>query len=457
MTGTNSLDLTIVAMVILVIGAGCKTSDSTSCVSAQDCFLGEDCVNGTCVERGGEDRDTGESPNRDISGNHGEPGDAASGEDDIGEHGEQPMEGKIVAELVAGTEHSCVRLATEEVWCWGDNGNGELGSGSSQPGYRSVPVPVRFAYGATELAVTAHTTCARLTQGEVRCVGSSSFGLLGGSTNEENDYQPVAINLTGVDAIVGGVLHVCAFKTGGEVWCWGTNNRGQAGGAITSDEPFVSGPTNVSGASPAQRLSLGLFHSCAMTTDGRLRCWGDNDDLQLGSLGEAASHLALGVYGLTYEGSVVDVAAGHRFNCAVSGERKVNCWGHNLHGVLGRPSTTVAASYIPLEVPLAGNAAVEQIGAGEGHVCVLRTGGEVWCWGDNTSGQLGNGTFTSSYTPVKADITGVTSLAVGAKHSCAVVAEREVRCWGLNERGRLGNNLEDSAPRPTRVVHEWND
>ena len=180
-------------------------------------------------------------------------------------------------------------------------------------------------------------------------------------------------------------------------------------------------------------VSVGSFHSCALTSDRGVRCWGSNDDGQLGLGAVASVNVPTSVPGLS---DVSAISCGYDHTCAVLGDRTVRCWGSNVTGQLG--DGTGLQQRTPVAVrSLEG---VTQLALGRRHSCALLASGGVRCWGVNEDGQVGDGTDVTRPLPVAVTgVEGATFIAAGAWHSCAVVADRTVRCWGDNENGQLGD------------------
>lgn len=314
-----------------------------------------------------------------------------------------------------GWAHTCAVLANGSLKCWGSNGYGEIDQASAM-GYpspvtpRSVPVAQAAALGWRQScwlvsgaavcdsfyvvppltgvqALTAHMVlCARMNTGTVKCWGSNGSGDLGdGTTTSDYGAWHDVLNLTNVSSLETGGFsggHTCAVMNGG-VWCWGANAEGQLGIAKTTT--FSSTPVQVPGITTARQVALGGGYSCAVLTDNTVRCWGL---LPNGALG-TGTHTVQTISGWT---GVTSVAAGYAFVCALrSGQ--VYCFGSNSTGQLGGSSATT---------PVTGLTNVTALAAGDQHVCVVQTSGDVRCWGLNSSGQLGNGTGTDSSTPVRA-------------------------------------------------------
>lgn len=219
--------------------------------------------------------------------------------------------------------------------------------------------------------------------------------------------------------------------------CWGENSRGQLGSTV----PYRSfSAVEVSGlASGGAAVSAGYVHTCAMTSSGGVKCWGDNALGQLGDGTSVSSNLVpVNVSALT--NGITFISAGDNHTCALTAAGAVKCWGSNISGQLGI-GTTSAGSNVPVDVP--GLAAdVMAIAAGGNHACALTIGGALKCWGDNSGGQIGDGTTVPSRvspTDVGSLSSNVVAMAAGHAHTCAVTAAGAAKCWGLNFRGEIGD------------------
>ena len=258
---------------------------------------------------------------------------------------------------------------------------------------------------------------------------------------------PALAHATTATQLVAGGNHACALSTLGGVECWGDSQYGQLG-----DGSFGAGheaPAPVVGlASGVASLGAGAAHSCAITTSGGVKCWGANNQGQLGDGTMTNSAVPLDVTGLG--SGVASVEGGHNHTCAVTAGGGVKCWGGNLFGELGDGTNTPSTAPVDV-VGLASG--VVAVSAGQQHACVLTTGGGVKCWGGNSRGQLGDGTNTSSTTPV--DVvglaSGVTAIAAGQFHACAVTAAGGVKCWGSNDGGSLGDGTLNDRMTPVDV------
>ncbi len=338
--------------------------------------------------------------------------------------------------LSAGDSHTCAVVAGGQVRCWGGNLSGQLGSGSVTSS--TVPVAVAGLSGVTHLSSGVAHTCATVAGGQVRCWGGNLSGQLGNGTNAPST-SPVAVpGLTGVAQVAAGEVHTCARLTAGQVRCWGGNLTGQLGNG-TLAESLV--PTAVTGLAGVTSISVGIEHSCATLSTGQGRCWGRNFEAQLGTGAAGSDQLTpVGVSGLS--GSIA-VSSGGGHNCAVLTSGQVRCWGNNLDGQLGGGFSTSTTALIAV----AGLSGVTQVEGGATHTCAVLTSGQVRCWGSNRSGALGT---SSSGAPVPLPVaviglSGASVLTTGGAHSCAVVAAGQLRCWGENSSGQLGDPSIGSA------------
>ena len=253
---------------------------------------------------------------------------------------------------------------------------------------------------------------------------------------------------SGIDAIVGGAIHKCVVTMTGAVECWGYNGAGQLGNGTKTDSLLV--PVKVTDlSSGVLRVAAGMSHSCAVTTTGAVKCWGNNSVGKLGNNSTTQSLVPVDVAGLS--SGVLAIAAGPDQTCAVTSEGGVKCWGGNSFGQLGNNSTT--KSLVPVDVTGLSTGVVA-LAAGWSHTCALTSAGAVTCWGDNQYGQLGNDTTISSLVPVEVDglSSGVVALSAGAGFTCALTNVGAVKCFGGNEHGELGNNTTTNSKSPFDVV-----
>jgi alpha-tubulin suppressor-like RCC1 family protein len=240
---------------------------------------------------------------------------------------------------------------------------------------------------------------------------------------------------TTATAVAVGGLFACAVTGGGGVECWGENNEGELGNNSTTRSVV---PVQVTGlTSGVTAVSAGNFSACALTVGGGVECWG-NAPLATGG------NVPVQVTGLT--SGVTAVSVGYNFACGVTAGGGVECWGVNGSGQLGNNSISTLMTAVPVQVSGL-TSGVTAVSAGEYSACAVTAGGGVECWGDNTYGELGNNSTTSSSVPVQVTglTSGVTAVSVGTYFACAVTAGGGVECWGENNGGQLGDDS-DAGP-----------
>src|SRR3569832_603694 len=394
--------------------------------------------------------------------------------------------GHKAVELAAGSEHTCALLDNGQIKCWGAN-YGQLGLGDAKnrgaaAGEMGDALPAGvLGAGRTAKQIVAGGayTCALRDNGLVKCWGwndAAQLGLgdahaRGDEPGEMGDALPAVQLGSGraAIAIAAGWSYTCALLDNGLIKCWGWNGLGQLG----------LGDTSMRGSAPNQMgdllasvdlgvgrvavdVAAGGFHSCALLDNGQVKCWGDNDSGQLG-LEDAVSRrgIAPGQMGDNLPG--VDLGTGQRAleialndsnTCAILNTGHIKCWGRRIGGLLGLGDDIIGNSPGELGDGLAAlNLGTGRTGTaiavGDYHACALLDTGQVKCWGDGYSGQLGLGdTRRRGYSekdmsdalPAVQLGTGHTaiSIAAGYNHTCALLDNGKLKCWGDNSAGQLG-------------------
>ncbi len=343
----------------------------------------------------------------------------------------------------AGGEYTCVRLPDGTVWCTGRNQFGQHGNGTATNS--SVLDPVTIA-SAAQVTAGDEFACALLVDGTARCWGLGESGQRGDGSFGTVALNPVAVNgLSGATELAAGYGHTCALLSNGTMRCWGENREGQLGnGTITN--PGTAQPVAVSGISGATGMTTGAYHTCALLGNGTVRCWGRNHQGQLGNGTLTSASTPVTVSGLT---GVVAVSGGGVHTCAVLSDGTVRCWGEGQSGQLGNGTT--GTSTTPVQVVGINNAV--DVSAGWRHVCAVLGDGTVRCWGEGQFGQLGNGSTANATTPVPVSgLSGTVGVTAGWwHHSCALGGNGRVRCWGVNEWGQFGNGTTTGSLTPVTM------
>ena len=333
----------------------------------------------------------------------------------------------------ASARHTCVVLSNGTVSCWGDNGFGDLGNGTTTDS--TTPVPVKDIGGT---------------------------GLL-----------------SNVSSVAVGLSHTCALLTTGAVDCWGLNSSGQLGNNATTASSIpvpvfaVGSTSSASLLSGVTAIAAGANHNCALLATGNVDCWGGNSSGQIGNNATAVAKTPTQVFavGSTSSASLLSsvsaITAGSGHSCALLATGHVDCWGLNSSGQLGNNSPTSAKT--PVEVFAVGSTSiasqlvdVASVAAGYANTCVVLISGGLDCWGGNSSGQLGNNSPTTAKTPVQvfaADsptgssfFTSAASVATENLYECALLTTGKVDCWGDNAYGGLGINSTTAANLPTELT-----
>lgn len=354
--------------------------------------------------------------------------------------------------IAVHAEHACGLNGSGEAFCWGDNQYGQLGNGSTSSS--STPVSVAAGMPFATLSVGYLRTCGTDADGGLHCWGSRL---------ETDDFDAVPRSVampTPSHSVSVGWWHTCVLTSAGAAHCWGDNDFGKLGDGTELDRVapvpvlgrirFATRPVDQPLVIPSfevDGLGLGLWHSCAVRTDGIVYCWGDGDFGQLGAGFSRNSGVPLPV---SLSSPVVDVDAGGIFSCAVTAPGDAYCWGDGRYGRLGDGTTN--GSDRPVLV--GGGHSFVTIGTGARHACGLTPEGSAYCWGNNSLGQLGIGTtggpetctghLVCSSVPVRVS-GGVTftSLTVGSFHNCGTAADEVTYCWGHNFHGQLGLGTAD--------------
>jgi alpha-tubulin suppressor-like RCC1 family protein len=375
--------------------------------------------------------------------------------------------GDGVTDITAGVTHACAARSDGSVWCWGENLKHEIGDGTTDP--RPTPVRVRkdgggFLGATLRLPAGAgNHTCARQAGGGARCWGQNDNGELGDGTTDPRPFPvtPTVLAtgqpLGGVKALSVGADHVCALRSNGSTWCWGYNGNGRLGDGTTAQRLGAVRVVRANGfLNGVTAIGAGAFHTCAVLTDTTVRCWGANSAGQLGDGSTADRPMPVKVRtssGRALSG-VVAVVGGYRHTCALRSNGQVLCWGSNTDGQLG--DGTQKERHHPVLVRQ-GSGLLQRIASisagGALHTCAVTTDRRAFCWGENASGQLGDGTqqMRRKARLVQSEATGgatafgkVLRVAVGGGgFTCALRRGGTAWCWGNNELGQTGTGDPD--------------
>lgn len=348
----------------------------------------------------------------------------------------------------AASNTTCAIRSPDDLYCWGENSNGEVGTGTT--GSVGAPVAVRSLSGTiVDSASGATHSCAVVATGRVYCWGENGEGQIGDNTLVSRLTPTLVSGITTAVEVVAGFNFTCARLLSGAVQCWGYNIARQLG---VDDTMRRVVPTNVVGVSDATSLSASTLRVCATRAGGTVVCWGS------GHTGRASTTIPGGL-------AATKVATGLNHTCAIAGG-EVFCWGGNEAGELGNGGTTPVSSPIRIGTwrsRVVGDVAAVDITAGNEHTCVAGSNGSLACWGSNSSGQVGNASMMDALGPVYlTSVTGVFDVEAGALYTCALSQARpaspsdpapptSMYCWGENGSGELGHSMTTDVRVPTLV------
>jgi len=401
-----------------------------------------------------------------------------------------------VIELASGEEFVCALLGDGTVKCWGENDDGELGTGDTddrgdnrdEMGANLAFVDLGTGRTAVALAAGEEHVCALLDNATVKCWGDNGYGQLGqGDTDDRgDDPDEMGDNLAAVDlgtgrtavAITAGEFNVCAILDNATVKCWGDNVEGQLGQGDQEDrgdDPDEMGDNlaaiDLGAGRTAVAIGSGYRHSCALLDDATVKCWGRSSYGQLGQgdeedrgddpdeMGENLAAIDLGT-----DRTAVAIATTDDFVCALLDDTTLKCWGDNNYGQLGQgdeedrgDDPDEMGDNLPAIDLGTGRTAVA-IGTGADHICALLDDATVKCWGDNGQGQLGQdgtdrndrgddpGEMGDNLAAVDLGIGRTASaISVGGEYTCVILGDTKALCWGRNRYGQLGQG--DNARR----------
>jgi alpha-tubulin suppressor-like RCC1 family protein len=382
-----------------------------------------------------------------------------------------------IFQVVAGADHTCAILGSASpgpVKCWGYNGDGALGIGNTldrgdEPNEMGTNLPT-LALGtgrnAKWLAAGDGHTCAVLDNNTLKCWGRNDMGQegmgdfttrLSPSTSTVNLGSLRTAHATVAFPVAAGHEHTCIILDNSTVKCWGENTDGQLGyGDTTLRTAPDANAINLGTGLTAKAIATGVSYTCALLSNNTVKCWGRNDDGQLGygdtaiRLSPPATSVNLGT-GRTAKA----IATGGTTTCAILDNNTVKCWGYNGSAQLGLGDTTPRLSPSSTAIDLGSGQTALSIDVGSQHVCVVLATNQVKCWGQNASGQLGTWQemFDNFDTTIgeRANEMGnflamvyqgagraVKAVTTGFAHTCFLLDSNQVRCTGTNFNGQLG-------------------
>ena len=337
-------------------------------------------------------------------------------------------------------------VVNRSVKCWGANGYGVLGDGTTVK--RAAPTDVIGLSGnVTQIATADFFTCA-LDNGGVKCWGYNGFGHLGADTTAEFSATPLSV--IGLESNVVKIStraeHACALTIANDIYCWGANYAGQAGDGSFNN--FKAKPVKMMDLfSNVTELTTLHTATCVRNDESDIQCLGV---IASGRLGTIAKEPEVPVSVAALAKDNIHLSVGGAYNCAVTKNNAALCWGNNPY--IGYEIGGKLESYLlPKEIVGLEND-VQSTATGVYHSCALLKNGFVKCWRVNRSGQLGNGTRNNSSEAITATgtLSNVVQVTVGDTHSCALTASGGVQCWG--DGYLIGDGIGQMSVKPVTVT-----
>ncbi|NLC21798.1 MAG: biotin transporter BioY [Halomonadaceae bacterium] len=352
-----------------------------------------------------------------------------------------------VVEISGGSASTCAVTTDGAAKCWGRNQYGQLGDGTKTD--RRLPVTVRrLESGVRSISVGAYHACAVTTSDQAYCWGHNQSRQVGASTiDDRTSPMLVASNITTISA---GLHNTCATTTSGQVLCWGSGIAKSPDASLPHHRSDI-----VNGISNAVSVSVGSDSACALTGSGAVYCWGRNGKGQIGQTANnnfpvKSAQLVTGM-----SSGVASISVGERYACAVTTAGAAKCWGENYMAKLG-DGTTIQRD-TPRQV-WGLSSGVADISAGMGSAtatCAVMLDGSAKCWGYANGGRLGDGVRSNEAVSRPKDVlTGddhYVQIHSALTHTCAVTEAGDAKCWGNNSSGKLGNGAGSGyvyAPEP---------
>ena len=361
----------------------------------------------------------------------------------------------LTGRLVAGGTTTCAIDHAGTAFCWGAGSSGQLGNG----GTAESPAPVRVNGGPySALSATDNAVCGLRFDGGVECWG----GLVDGCCAQPVPRATVAVPTRVATSIAFshmslGALAMCGLDGSHRAFCWGDETNGALGNGI--DTSAIAPPaTPVAGGHVFASLSEGVFGGCGLDGTGQAWCWGANIFGELGTGDASSMTVAATPVAVTGGLRFTQLSVGAAYACGVTTTGLTACWGNNIGAALGDGTMTGRSSPTPVV-----NANFVAVFAGAkndiiDHTCALDAAGGASCWGTNDSGQLGgpstetcnfgNGVPCSTSPVAVAGGLTFTTLALGNSHTCGMVADGHVYCWGRNDEGELGDGTTTTSATP---------
>ncbi|MFM6928361.1 MAG: RCC1 domain-containing protein [Bdellovibrio sp.] len=347
---------------------------------------------------------------------------------------------------MGGYGAACAITSTGVLKCWGSNYSGNVGNGTTTQ--KNSPISIDGMQTYKEVSTSFRHTCGITTSDDLKCWGDNSKGQLGdgtatGSTTPIPITSGVKYSKVATSGYNGGGYHTCAITTDGDLYCWGSNSNGEVGDGTLVDK---SSPVLIDSGIKYSMVSLGGNSSCGITDSGILKCWGLSE-------GTASNKRQLPTV-IDSGQSYIDVSVSDVSACAVTSGNKLKCWGNNTYSNLGDGSTTTSLAPKVIDTNENYSSVTVRGGTLNAHAtsaCGITTSGSLKCWGNN-NGQMvfGTGTAYNSFLYINQSLT-FSKISVGEYSMCGITPSKNLYCWGANNTGQLGDRTQILRDYPVLI------
>ncbi|MBN2161228.1 MAG: hypothetical protein JW807_17705 [Spirochaetes bacterium] len=349
--------------------------------------------------------------------------------------------------MAAGGNHTCMIDDSGHAWCWGDNTYGQIGDGTCE-NTRSTPTPVSGGHTFKTIATGQYHTCAITTDGDAYCWGYNIYGMVGnGSTMLKVPVPALVYGNHKFKSLDAGYCITCGLTESDEFYCWGHNGYGQFGNGPAKYATSIPVPAAV-GINVAS-FGVGTYSVCVLDTNQTAYCsgWG-----VYGQNGNGSTDPIFYMSPVSGDHSFKSISMFYHSVCAIDLGNNAWCWGADSYGQLGIGSWYDCA-YVPTAV--LGGISFESISVNVFSTCGISTSGDAYCWGHNHFGQLGIPVVHPQVALTPQMVTGGHKWAEidpGVYHTCGITDTGDIYCWGSNEYGQLGNETSGSTYEPVEVI-----
>jgi alpha-tubulin suppressor-like RCC1 family protein len=341
-----------------------------------------------------------------------------------------------------GGDHTCAIDSNGSLYCWGLGADGQLGTGSTDS--QLLPALVGFDHDWLTIVGGRSHSCGLKRDGSVYCWGS-----IGGYVGDVTSIGP-SPNRVGSDndwqSIASNTgAHVCGLKQDHSLYCWGSNYLGQVGDGTRDERPT---PVRVGADSDWQTVAAGLLHTCAIKMDGSLYCWGYNLDGELGvDFSQTPNAQGYSPLQVGTDKDWQSLSAGGFHTCAIKTTGALWCWGDDSYGQIGG-ATSNRQSNVPIQFDQATD--WTRVVAGDAATCAMKTDHSVWCWGDITA-TAAPSSMIQWPDPKRVNGANWESVSSGGEHFCGI-AYGSLYCWGSNGYGQVGDGTKPGKTSPNPVL-----